>query len=78
MDERERNIARLVNALDKAYHHPGNLVLRGFLIGLASGTGATIGTALVLLAIGFLVKELGGIPVIGNWLNSVQNALPKS
>lgn len=69
------NLDRLVRAIDKAYHHPGPLVWRGFLIGLASGLGATIGVAVVLALVGFVLRELGGIPVIGDWLQGVSNTL---
>jgi len=78
MDEREGHIARLVTALERTYHHPGHLAWRGFLMGLASGAGATIGAAAILIIIGFLVRKLGGAPVIGDWFNNVQNALPKN
>ncbi len=69
------SLDRLVRAVDKAYHHPGPLVWRGFLIGLASGLGATIGVALVLALFGFLLRELGGLPFIGDWLQGVGDNL---
>lgn len=70
-----QNLDRLVKAIDRAYHHPGPLVWRGFLIGLASGLGATIGVALVLTILGFILRELGGIPFIGEWLQGVGDNL---
>ncbi|QQG50262.1 MAG: hypothetical protein HZB70_01615 [Candidatus Berkelbacteria bacterium] len=69
------NLDRLVRAIDKAYHHPGPLVWRGFMIGLASGLGATIGVAVVLAILGFLVRELGGLPFIGEWIQGVGNTI---
>lgn len=79
LDPREKegmeNLDRLVKAIDRAYHHPGPLVWRGFLIGLASGLGATIGVALVLAILGFVLRELGGLPFIGDWLQGVGNNL---
>jgi hypothetical protein len=69
------NLDRLVSAIDKAYHHPGPLVWRGFLVGLASGLGATIGVALVLALLGFILRELGGLPIVGEWLQGVGNNL---
>lgn len=74
-DDQER-FDQLVTALDKAYHHPGHLVWRGFLIGLASGLGATIGAALVITLAGFILRQLGGLPFIGDWLNELNRALP--
>ncbi|OGD60885.1 hypothetical protein A3A71_03175 [Candidatus Berkelbacteria bacterium RIFCSPLOWO2_01_FULL_50_28] len=78
MEQKEKvdRVERLITALDRAYHRPGLLVWRGFLIGLASGLGATIGAAIVLALLGFLLREFGGLPVIGNWLNSISNSLP--
>lgn len=70
-----KNLDRLVSAIDRAYHHPGPLVWRGFLIGLASGLGATIGVAVVLAIVGFILRELGGVPVVGQWLQGVSNTI---
>ena len=69
------NLDRLVKAIDRAYHHPGPLVWRGFMIGLASGLGATLGVALVLGILGYFLRELGGLPFIGDWLQGVGNNL---
>ena len=66
-----RNLDRLVRAVDKAYHHPGPLVWRGFLIGLASGVGGTIGVAIVVGLLTLLVGQLGGIPIIGEALRDL-------
>lgn len=76
-EDRER-LDHLAAALDKAYHHPEHLVWRGFLIGLASGLGATIGVALVITLVGFILRQLGGVPFIGEWLNTLSQELPGS
>lgn len=47
-------------------------------MGLLSGLGATVGVAIVIALLGFLIRELGGLPVIGDWLNDVGRFLPKS
>lgn len=75
-DKEQKRIERLINAIDYAYHHPGALFWRGFLGGLASGLGATVGVAIVLTVLAFLLREFGGLPVIGDWLNAVDKALP--
>lgn len=74
--EKQKHVERLIRAIDKTYHHPGYLMWRGFLIGLASGLGATIGVAIVLALSGFILRELGGLPVVGDWLNSIRSSLP--
>lgn len=76
-DEKERSINRLITAIDKAYHKPGQLVARGFLMGLMSGLGATVGVAVVVAIIGLLIRQFGGLPVVGDWLNDLGRILPK-
>lgn len=77
MDEKSQaNLERLLRAIEKIYHTPGYLLWRSFIAGLASGLGATIGAAIVLALIGFLIRELGGLPIIGQWLTDVGRILP--
>ncbi|MDP3992709.1 MAG: DUF5665 domain-containing protein [bacterium] len=76
-EEKEKSIDRLIASLDKAYHNPGKLALRGFLIGLMSGLGATIGVAIVLGIVGLLIRQFGGLPVVGDWLNDLGRILPQ-
>ena len=76
-EEKENSINRLIGAIDKAYHNPSQLVWRGFLVGLMSGLGATVGVALVLAIIGLLIRQFGGLPVVGDWLNELGQILPK-
>lgn len=71
------SLDNLVAAIDKAYHHPGQLAWRSFLSGLMSGLGATVGVAIIVLVLGFLIRQFGGLPVIGNWLNDLGQLLPK-
>lgn len=73
MDQQEKDkiLDRLVISIEKTYHHPGRLILRGFLIGLASGIGGTLGIALVIILLTLLVGKLGGIPVIGEALRGL-------
>lgn len=73
MDEREqqKHVERLIAAIDKTYHHPGFLMWRGFMVGLASGLGATIGVAIVLGMLGVFLRELGALPIIGEWIKNL-------
>ncbi len=79
-EEREKlkKIDQLISAIDKTYHHPGNLAARGFLMGMASGLGATLGVAIVVSLIGLLIRWLGGLPVVGDWFLDISNYLPKN
>lgn len=75
-EREEKQIDMLIAAIDKAYHKTSYLVWRSFLTGLASGLGATLGVALLLTLIGYLLRELGGVPFIGNWINNFNTSLP--
>ena len=76
-EEKVKSIDGLIAALDKAYHNPGKLVARGFLMGLASGLGATVGAAIVIALIGLMIRQFGGLPVVGEWLNDLGRILPQ-
>lgn len=75
-DDQQTPINRLVRAIDSAYHNPGQLMWRNFLGGLFSGLGATIGVAIVVLILGFMIRQFGGLPIIGQWLNELGRVLP--
>ncbi len=59
-------IAEYVNYLD----HPFRLLWNNFLIGLARGLGSTVGLAIVLAALAFLVQKLVllNLPVISDFI----------
>jgi len=73
----QKQVNQLVAAIDLAYNRPGPLLWRSFFSGLFSGIGATLGAAFIIILLGFLVRELGGLPVIGSWLSSLGQALPQ-
>ena len=43
-------------------------------VGMLRGFGGVIGAALAILLIGFLVTQLGGLPVIGEFLQKIGSA----
>lgn len=43
-------------------------------VGMLRGFGGVIGAALAILLIGFLVAKLGGLPIIGDFLQKIGNA----
>lgn len=77
-EDKEKQIDRLISAIDKAYHHPGQLAARSFLSGLLSGLGATIGVAVVVAVLGLLIREFGGVPVIGQILQDLGSILSRT
>lgn len=74
----DQRLVDLTRAIQVAYGSKKYLFWRSFLAGLFSGLGATIGVAIVLAAIAYLVRHLGGLPVIGDWLNALGNILPSN
>jgi hypothetical protein len=76
METDNNQIERLVHSLDKVYGSTGQIVKRGFLIGLASGIGGVIGAALVILLLGYLVNKLGWVPFFGKILEKINQAIP--
>lgn len=75
-DRDEKTIEKLVTGIDQFLHPTKKILWRHFLLGLFYGLGASVGVALLLTLAGFIFRELGGLPVIGEWLNSLSNSLP--
>ena len=52
---------------------------RGFITGIGTAFGATVGFAIVSTVIIFILQHLGGLPLIGSWIANIvkytQNAL---
>lgn len=46
-----------------------HIIINNFLGGIAWGLGATIGLAIVLAIIGFIMSKIGFIPVIGKLIS---------
>jgi ABC-type amino acid transport system permease subunit len=42
-------------------------MFKGFMVGIFYALGATFGFAILLAVATFLVKILGGLPVVGSW-----------
>lgn len=75
-EEKAKKLDRLITVIEKTYHHPGSLMWRSWISGLMSGLGATMGVAIILALVGFLIRQFGGLPVIGAWLNDLGRILP--
>lgn len=75
-DEEKKAIEALVRAIHVVYHEPKHLIWRSFLVGLVSGLGATLGVAIIFTLLGFILRELGGLPGIGQYFLDVQSILP--
>lgn len=75
--EKQQTLNRLVAAVNKSYQSAHSAMWRGFLVGIATGLGATMGVAIVLSIIGLVVRSLGGLPVIGTWITDVGTIIPR-
>lgn len=66
-------LSKLTKAIHLVYEHPKKLFFRQFLLGLFYGLGATIGVAIVIALVGYILELLGDIPLIGDWINRISN-----
>lgn len=80
MEQTEKEIIKttkkLISALDVAYNKPGILFWSGFIRGVGYGLGATVGAALILITLSWLLRQLGGIPTFTGWVNQLNQSLP--
>jgi|GEM_PF-1625675 len=47
-----------------------------FRAGLYRGIGTTVGVGLAIVILGYLVVLLGGLPIVGNFINDINQNLP--
>ncbi len=75
-EEKAEMLNRLALAVNTVYLRPKKLFARAFFMGIFSGLGATIGVAVVLALIGLIIKEFGGLPVVGQWITELGRVIP--
>ncbi|OGY29682.1 MAG: hypothetical protein A3F33_00075 [Candidatus Woykebacteria bacterium RIFCSPHIGHO2_12_FULL_43_10] len=75
MTSYEDSLEKLIRAIDKVYLNPRQLFIRSFLSGLFTGLGATVGLTLVLILVGWIFTLLGGLPLVGFWIKSLDQIL---
>ncbi len=66
---------RLVRAVHLAYSSPGRLMWRGFLYGLMTALGATIGTAIFFTILIWFFQRLGGIELLRPGIENIQELI---
>lgn len=78
----DKLLVGFVKALEKAYGSWTYLAGRSFVAGICVGLGATVGVAIVVLIIGYLLNWLGVIPVVGDFFKQlnefISSALPNN
>ena len=67
-----KTLERLARAVEKAYQEPKRLMMRGFLLGIATGLGATVGVAVILAILGSIIRMFGGLPWLTDWLSAAE------
>lgn len=80
---KESSLLAFTRAVDKAYGSWGHLISRSFVSGIFIGLGATIGFAIVVVVIGYILSALGVVPIVGDFftalnefINSVTPTVP--
>ncbi|MDD5605898.1 MAG: DUF5665 domain-containing protein [Patescibacteria group bacterium] len=63
----EKHIVALTRAVDKAYGSWRHLIARSFVSGVFVGLGATVGFALVIALVGYILGALEVVPIIGEF-----------
>jgi hypothetical protein len=60
----EASFDKFVAALDRAYHRPFVMMWRGFLYGIATALGATVGAGIVLVILFYILRSINFAPFI--------------
>ncbi len=72
-----KNIISLDGVME-LIQNPRKLMWVNFKAGFMRGFAGVIGAALAIVLIGFLVAKLGGIPLIGEFLQRIGDAIKSS
>jgi len=75
VDKDRELIERLSANLRKLIENDHKTYFRSFALGVCYGLGATIGVAVVLATLGFVLRSLGGLPMVGDWINGLNQNL---
>jgi hypothetical protein len=72
--KKQQDLAKIQETAEKILLeiHKGNStnkqqMFKGFMVGVFYALGATVGFAILIAILTFIVKLLGGLPVVGGW-----------
>lgn len=68
---KDKSLLAFTQALDKAYGNWGYLIARSFVAGIFIGLGATVGFAIVVAVVGYILGVLEVVPVIGDFFSAL-------
>lgn len=77
LDKKLDKIVKHVKSLDAYNSITVKNLAKSFVMGLATGLGATIGLAIVISILSFFVQKFGGLPLIGRWFVDLGSYLRK-
>lgn len=63
---------------ERIYRSLKKMLYHNFLGGIAWGLGATIGFAFVITLLTFLLNQIGGLPLVGEWIANIVDATNRS
>jgi hypothetical protein len=76
LDQAAKNSARVsMDEFVDLLNSPSRIAYLNFRAGFWRGAGITLGAAVVVVVIGFLVYILGGLPYIGDLLHQIDSAV---
>jgi hypothetical protein len=58
---------------ENIYRSHKDIVLNNFLGGIAWGLGATVGLAIILTILGFILRAINVVPIIGNFATQINH-----
>ena len=60
---------------ERTYGNWKGIAARSFVSGIFTGLGATVGVAIVFVVVGYILKYLGVIPVVGTFFKQIDEFL---
>ena len=71
-------LGAFAQAIEKYYNSWSTLIARSFVSGLFTALGATVGLAIVITLTGFILEQLGVLPVVGGFLARINEVISHS
>lgn len=73
-----KSAVAFIKIFERTYGNWKGIAGRSFVSGIFTGLGATIGVAIVFVMVGYLLKYLGVIPVVGDFFKQLDEFLKLS
>ncbi|MBU1082893.1 hypothetical protein KKE14_00410 [Patescibacteria group bacterium] len=73
-----KSAVAFVRIFERTYGNWKGIAARSFVSGIFTGLGATVGVAIVFVLVGYLLKYLGVLPVVGTFFKQIDEFLKLS